>query len=73
MNDYCIRNNEGVMVARISDRVYKLIVIGVSGHFRNRTTKHGTKTVYQVDEDYSFEPFNGIKIFVWKGYILESY
>lgn len=67
---YDLRNDEGVLVARISNAHARVIINGTEGHW---APSCGVETFF-IDEDMSYGDVELIqmKIFIWKGYYLKK-
>ena len=67
---YYIRTRSGEAKAKISNDLAQRIISGAAGHFREARYRTGSKTVFELDGDFTYGTEN-IKILLWRGDILE--
>lgn len=65
---HIIRNEHGIMVAKVSARVLTIIMERYGDDFTLSTD--GTKYIYRY-EGFSIGQSEMVKVFLWKGYTIE--
>lgn len=67
---YVIRNEQGVMIAKLSARDAGELIDSIKGHWRPYRGKDGTSAnVYQIDADMVVT-FAGVRFYLWAGYVV---
>lgn len=69
---YEIRNEEGILNAKIDNRMAGKIINEVPGHWSEKNfSGRGKVNVFVMDDDFSWS-VGGLKVYLWKGFYLRA-